>query len=410
MSTSTKKSCAVIGMGNRGLGAFAKGIVGYPGKGIDTFRKAATLTAICDANPRRAEVAKEELGKYAADTQVYSDYRKMLKEHHFDVVVIATADFTHREIACEAMKLGADILCEKPMATTAADCLAMIRAQEKYKRKLRISFNARYGPATIAIKKVLAQGLLGDLLSVDYREVLDDLHGADYFRRWHAHKSNSGGLLIHKATHHFDIINFYLNDEPESVAAFGGKLYYTPRKEMGERCMTCDFTKTCRHYYDLEGAWDGLFKRMYIDGEKHDGYMRDRCVFAKDIDIEDTATVSIQYKKGAMVSYNLVAYGVKETHELAITGSEGRLTDENGAVTIRLKSGEKFDLKMEGKPVGDHGGADVNILKSVLMDVEPVAGAKAGPREGLMAVAIGDAANRSIAEKRVVTIKEVCRG
>lgn len=409
MSQSTKKSCAVIGMGNRGLGAFAKGIVGFPGKGIDAFRKAADLTAICDSNPQRAEVAKEELGKYAPDTQVYSDYRKMLRAHHFDVVVIATADFTHRDIAIDAMKLGADILCEKPMATTAADCTAMIRAQEKYKRKLRVSFNARYSPKSLAIKRFLDTGALGKLTQLDYREVLDDNHGADYFRRWHAQKSNSGGLLIHKASHHFDIINYYLQDEPESVAAFGGKLYYTPRKEMGERCLTCNYTATCRHYYDLAGVWNGLFKKMYIDGETHDGYVRDKCVYHKDIDIEDTASAAISYRHGAKVTYSLVAYGVKETQELAITGTEGRLTSDEETTEIRLKSGEKFNLKMETKTVGDHGGADVNILKSVLMDVDAVPAAKAGPRDGLLSVAIGDAANRSIAEGRVVKIKELCR-
>ena len=144
-------------------------------------------------------------------------------------------------------------------------------------------------------------------MSVDFHWLLNTLHGADYFRRWHSHKEISGGLMIHKATHHFDLVNWWLGTEPEIVQAYGKREFYTPAmaKRMGleshhERCLTCPEKQKCTFYLDI-GA-DANFKELYLDNEKYDGYFRDRCVFRPDINIEDTMNVIVKYKTGATLS------------------------------------------------------------------------------------------------------------
>src|SRR5699024_2072274 len=106
--------------------------------------------------------------------------------------------------------------------------------------------------------------------------------------------------LVHKSTHHFDMVNWWLDDEPEQLHAFGDlKVYGQPRKNMGERCLTCDYQSTCEFYFDMNEL--ASTKNFYLEGD----YIRDQCVFKDDIDIYDTASVQVKYKGGANLTYSL---------------------------------------------------------------------------------------------------------
>src|SRR5690606_17303544 len=106
---------------------------------------------------------------------------------------------------------------------------------------------------------------------------LDRKHGADYFRRWHSEMKNSGGLLVHKSTHHFDIVNWWMDSRPAEVHAFGSRVMYGDRrKEKGERCLTCNYKSTCEFYMDIEK--NPFIEQYYHQAEHEDGYIRDRCL------------------------------------------------------------------------------------------------------------------------------------
>lgn len=75
-------------------------------------------------------------------------------------------------------------------------------------RSLRVTFNYRYAPYHTKIKELIESDVIGDVFSIHFEWLLNTQHGADYFRRWHRNKHNSGGLLVHKSTHHFDLVNF----------------------------------------------------------------------------------------------------------------------------------------------------------------------------------------------------------
>ena len=136
--------------------------------------------------------------------------------------------------------------------------------------------------------------------------------------------------MIHKATHHFDLVNWWLGAQPEVVQAIGLRQFYTPTmaRRMGlashhDRCRTCPEKDKCTFYLDL--AADANFKSLYLDNEKHDGYFRDRCVFRPDIDIEDTMNVIVKYKMGATLSYSLNACNSWEGYTIAFNGTKGRI-------------------------------------------------------------------------------------
>ena len=214
-------------------------------------------------------------------------------------------------------------MTEKPMTTDEKKCRAILDTQRKTGRKCRVTFNYRYSPPRTQVKDLLMSGVIGDVLSVDFHWMLDTHHGADYFRRWHSNKVNSGGLMVHKATHHFDLVNWWLSAVPVSVMAMGKREFYTPAmaKRLGlqshhERCLTCPEKAKCAFYLDL--AANKELKELFLDNEQYDGYFRDRCVFRPDIDIEDTMNVQVRYNTGVTMAYSLNAFNAWEGYIICL--------------------------------------------------------------------------------------------
>jgi predicted dehydrogenase len=345
----------------------------------------------------------------------------MLRLARPEIVIVTTPDATHHEYIIRAMEAGCDVITEKPMTTDAAKCHGILETRRRTGRRCRVVFNYRYSPPRSQVKDLLMAGEIGEVLSVDFHWLLDTRHGADYFRRWHAQKRNSGGLFVHKATHHFDLVNWWLGAVPTSVVATGKRDFYTPEmaRRMGlsgphERCRTCPEKQRCGFYYDL--AANAELKALYLDNESHDGYWRDRCVFRPEIDIEDTLNALVTYDTGATLTYSLNAFNAWEGYTVAFNGTKGRLEHSvveagpaNGseharlgvtdAVTIRV-----IPLRGRGRVVepwtaeGDHGGGDRLMLED-LFSLAPAPDRymrAADERAGACSILAGIAANRSL--------------
>lgn len=400
------KSYVIVGAGVRARSMFAKPLV-------QDFGGTAALVGICDPNPVRAGYLSEECG----GIPVFADFDVMLRETTPDAVIVTTPDSSHHEYIIRALEAGCDAISEKPMTTDADKCRAILDAERRTGRRVLVTFNCRFMPYVVQIKKLLASGAIGRVLSVDLQWSLDTMHGADYFRRWHSNMATSGGLLVHKSTHHFDMVNWWLDDEPERVQAFGGTYFYGPsRAERGLRCLTCSHTSTCEFYYDLPA--DEFRNEYYRKGEAYDGYMRDKCVFSDDIDIYDTMTVNVKYRRGALLSYSLNAYSPYEGWKAVFVGTNGRveaeevkrgLNEDDGHTYIRhFKHDGEVVTYRNRKAEGSHGGGD-KLLRRMLFEpgVPDPLQQQAGSRAGAMSMIIGAAANRSITENRPLAISEL---
>src|SRR5688572_1163589 len=293
----------------------------------------ADLVAVCDLNPGRIELARRrsaENGARVPPGYVAADFGRMLRECHPDVVIVTTSDATHHTYLILAMESGCDVITEKPMTTDAEKCRQILDARRQTGRSCRVIFNYRYSPPRSQVKELLMQDEIGEVLSVDFHWLLNTHHGADYFRRWHAQKSNSGGLFVHKSTHHFDLVNWWLGAMPVSVFATGKRDFYTAEmaRRMGlsgahQRCRTCPEADRCGFYLDIETS-PGL-RALYLENEHHDAYWRDRCVFRPEIDIEDTLNALVTYDTGALLTYSLNAFNAWEGYTVAFNGTKGRL-------------------------------------------------------------------------------------
>jgi len=404
-----KKSYVFAGASSRALNMYAVQMSNH-------FSDCAELKGIYDINQGRAEVVSQKCG----GIKVYDDFENMIKTEKPDCVIVTTVDAYHCKYIVKALELGCDVITEKPMTIDAKSCCEIMNAEKKYGKKVTVTFNYRYAPFMTKIKKIIKSGEIGDIYSVHFEWMLDRVmdfgaHGTSYFRRWNGHMEKSGGLLVHKSTHHFDLVNWWLDQQPEKVSAFGKLNKYGKNGAFrGERCCTCAHKSECEFYYELNESEIELYK----NNEHLDGYHKDGCVYAEDIDIYDTMSVIVQYTGGAVMSYSLNATAAYEGWKISINGSKGRLEaflPETGVQSLGNSNSIKiFDLSnmiteyKVSKANGGHGGGDVRLRDMLFHEGVPdPLGHSAGTLAGANSILVGIAANLSIKENRIVDIAEL---
>jgi len=424
----SKKKIALVGTGVRGTGFWGKRVV-------DNYSDIVEFVALCDINPGRLEYAKKYMN---VNCPVYTDFEKMMAETKPDMVIVTTVDATHHKYIIRSMELGADVLTEKPMTTDEVKCQAILDAERRTGRKCTVGFNYRYGTLFSAIKEQLAKKPVGKITSVDFHWYLNIYHGASYFRRWHGEREKGGSLLVHKATHHFDLLNWFLDSDPVEVMAYGALEHYGKNNPFrGANCRNCAYTDKCKYYWDI--TKDKHAVDLYVKNEKYDGYIRDNCLWREDIDIFDKMSAQIKYANGVIVNYSLTTYSPYEGWKIAFNGRDGRVESwedlpwrrqeqinqaELHAAEMNQKSpGQvRFDeiflmnnfdtdyqmIKVEASR-GGHGGGDTKLQDKIFRDpgmADPYKHS-AGTRDGAMSCLIGIAARISVDEHRPVMIEEL---
>ncbi|MFD1048953.1 Gfo/Idh/MocA family protein [Kibdelosporangium lantanae] len=162
-------------------------------------RGAGELVGFADVNATRMAVHNDlvrELGNDPVPTYRADEFLTMLDEQRVDVVIVTTVDRYHDTYIVEALDAGREVITEKPMTVDAPSCAKILEAVHRNDGKLTVTFNYRYNPVHEKVRQVLASGEIGRIGSVHFEWLLDVRHGADYFRRWHRDKANSGGLLV----------------------------------------------------------------------------------------------------------------------------------------------------------------------------------------------------------------------
>jgi predicted dehydrogenase len=391
-----RRRWAVVGAGVRGLEMYAGPILGR-------YASVAELVALVDPNPLRLAGALRLLGR---EVPTYESVERMLAAARPDVVVVASRDDTHAAVACAALDAGAEVVLEKPMAIDAAGVAAIVEAERRSGRPVRLTFNYRYAPYASRVRELLAAGVVGDVLAVDFAWYLDRDHGADYFRRWHRRRDRSGSLLVHKATHHFDLLNWWLDAVPERVVADADRRFYGPvRERRGPYCRACEVRADCEFAIDLTA--DDELRTLYAEAEAADGYRRDGCVFDPEIDIPDTMGALVRYAGGPLLTYSLAAHVAYEGFRAAFDGRTGRLelevlesgpgSDRASDPIVVIRPDGRVEREEIARGGEDHGGGDRALLDDLFGGPRPdPLGRAAGSLAGARSVGVGLAALRSL--------------
>lgn len=390
-----------------------------------TFKKTSKLTALCDINQTRMDYTnkalKEEFKIKPVAAYKCDKFDNMIKKEKPDVVVVCSIDRTHHKYIIRAMELGCDVITEKPMTVDASKCRQILDAVKRTKRKLRVTFNYRYTPHSTKVRELIMDKVIGKVNSVHFEWLLDTSHGADYFRRWHRDKRNSGGLMVHKSTHHFDLVNFWLGTQPETVFSMGDLMFYG--RENAENRGITKFYSRCRGAKNAKGDPFAIdlnssknLKGLYLNAEHEDGYYRDQSVFGDGISIEDTMGVMVRYKNKAIMTYSLNAYMPWEGFNVNLNGDKGRIEVFVGENTYINAGGDisaegtlarkrimvfpQFDKPYEVKTEegkGGHGGGDPVMLNDIFGTPKKDKFKRAASHvDGAMSILTGIAANQSM--------------
>lgn len=404
-----------------------------------TYADVAELVAFCDHSQVRMNWYNQQLvktnGLGPRPTYFAEQFDQMIAEVKPDTVIVTTIDSTHHIYIIRAMALGCDVITEKPMTTDLPKLQAIFAAIEQTGRTLRVTFNYRYAPAYTQFRQLLMDGAVGQPLAIDFSWILNTSHGADYFRRWHREKQNSGGLLVHKATHHFDLVNWWVDAYPISVFAMGALSFYGRENAAarGEHYPYSRYTGVPEAKNDSFALFltsKEALRGLYLEAEAETGYIRDRNVFGEPITIEDTLAVVARYSNGVLLSYSLVAYSPWEGLRVAVTGTKGRIEmDIEESITHLLGDGQVSASKgpfkrarmrvfpMFGQeyevnvPIGEggHGGADPVMLEQIFSPTPPPDPyhRAASHINGAASVLVGIAANQSMRTGQMVFIDDL---
>jgi predicted dehydrogenase len=425
----TKKRYALVGTGGRSSFFYTAIATDY--------HATSCIVALCDTNQTRMDYANSRLttlGHGAVPTFLASDFDKMIADIKPDEVIVTTIDRTHHTYIVRALELGCNVVTEKPMTIDAPRCLDIFSAVDRTHRSVRVTFNYRYAPHNTKVFELLRSGAIGTVTSVHFEWLLNTSHGADYFRRWHRDKRNSGGLLVHKSTHHFDLVNFWLQTRPLSVYAQGDLKFYG--KENAEKRGVTEFYNRARGSevakrdpFALHLKNIPTLKALYLDAEHEDGYYRDQSVFGDGISIEDTLNVLVRYRNGAVMTYSLTAYAPWEGFRVNFNGTGGRLemevvensyvnsggdqslegSIEKRSILLRPLFEQPREIEIEASK-GAHGGGDSVLLQDLFG--EPVTDEymrAASHIDGAASILTGIAANKSIATGQVVYVDDILK-
>ena len=418
---------ALVGAGARAE-TYIRGIA-------EAHRDVAVLAAIGDLNAGRvAHFQRIVSDAGAGEPRAFTPdvLESVVAEEGVDRVIVTSPDATHADLVARALRAGADVIVEKPLTTTIAGCRLIADAVDETGGSVTATFNYRYSPRNSALKELVASGAIGEVTSVHFEWLLDTVHGADYFRRWHRRKDESGGLLVHKASHHFDLVNWWIDDTPSRVYARGGLRFYgaenAQRRGVGARPRRGSEGPATDDPFVLDMRTVPGLAELYLENERFDGYVRDQDVFTEGITIEDNLALLVDYDGGATLTYSLNAHSPWEGYTVAINGTRGRVelrVVERAAVSspavvdpsysdVRSDTPERVEGESllvqnhwgEARAVpivdggGNHGGGDERLLRD-LLDPEPLPDPlhrRADVRDGIRAVAVGIAGNASLAD------------
>ena len=402
-----RKRIALVGTGVRGLGMWGRPVV-------RDFKDSIQFVGLCDINPGRVETGKQSLG---VDCPTFTDIDKMLKETKPELLLVMSVDGVHHEHIIKGLESGADVVTEKPMTIDEKKVQAIIDAEKRTGKKVRVTFNYRYSPHRQKLYELLRNGAIGQITSADFHWYLDTSHGADYFRRWHRLRKHAGTLLVHKASHHFDLLNWWLDSEPQEVFGYGELEHYGKNNPFRHtHCRPCPHKDKCAFYYDITKNKEQM--ALYVANEKHDGYLRDGCVWKEDIDIFDKMAVQIKYANNVQVSYSLTTYSPYEGYRIAFNGTKGRLEawikesqpwkeEDFDEIHLTQNFGKREIIQIPNNEAG-HGGGDTRLRKQIFAsDGQDPFRQAAGSRDGAMAVLVGVAARNSIDSGKPVKIADL---
>ena len=382
-------SVAIIGCGSRGQNVYGK----YMFASKDKFE----IVSLCDTNEKMLALAQERFGVEKANC--FTDSEEFFAQKRADVLVLATQDRDHVWMCVKALKLGYDVLLEKPISPIESELYELLDAQKKYGGKVVVCHVLRYAPAFIKLKQIIDSGEIGKIVSIDWTEQVAYWHQAHSFVRgnWNNDEETSP-MIMQKCCHDLDLLQYYANSKCESVYSMGDLAFFNREnqpKDAADRCQDCKYINTCP--YSAERVYVQQFVNIgSVTGWPFDvvdltrpitveslrkAYQNNqygRCVFACGNNVVDNQNVMMKFANGVKVSLTMTGFTGYAGRKAVIHGTLGEIEmDENRDLLKVSVYGEEKDVydvrKSEAYSIKDivnatekddfgHGGGDALLI------------------------------------------------
>jgi predicted dehydrogenase len=333
-------------MDGTGIGIIGCGEMGRAvARPVVADNETINITAVYDPDPQSIKEARRDFGDEFIETDSTDD---LLATDNVNWVMIASWNRFHAEQVIAAFAAGKHVFCQKPLAVTLEQCLAMRDAWHESGKKFVIGFNLRYSPHYRKIRELLQQGRIGDIISFEFNEALDFNHGGFIMGDWRRLRQNAGTHLLEKCCHDVDITNWITGSRASRVASFGGLDFFLPRNE--EALERVGKTRGGRQGY-----------MTWRDGKTINPFTSDK-------DIIDNQVVIIEYESGVRATLHMNSNTAIPERRLYICGTRGTLRADlyTGVIELRrIGFGQELqDHSMKG--AGMHGGGDEVLARELV--------------------------------------------
>jgi len=366
-------SLIIVGAGDRGMNAYAPYALAHPDK--------AKIVAVAEPN----EVLRERaMRKYSIPPErCYGDWREIVELPKFaDAVLVCTQDQYHAEPAIAFMNKGYHLQLEKPMAVTESDCRAITAAAQENNVIFAVCHVLRYTPYSLLLKKLLNDGVIGDIVTVRHLEPVGWWHQAHSFVRgnW-GNQEKSTFMLMAKSCHDMDYLRYIVGKRCLRVSSFGGLKHFCPEsapEEATDRCTTCPAAVESQCPYSALKVYPDRDPEKWpvsvlTTDHTPEGVAKalqegpyGRCVYACDNDVVDHQVVNLEFAEGITATFTMSAFNKAGSRETHIMGTRGELRGEGRHITVfdfvtqkeTVHDSQKED---DGGIASGHGGGDFGI-------------------------------------------------
>ncbi len=361
----------MIGAGSRGIGAYGFYAEAHP----EDIR----FVAVADPDPmRRGFFAMRH---HIPASRVYPGYDEILKEPKLaDACFVCTQDNMHFLPAKAAMEKGYHLFLEKPMAVTPEDCLRLGEIARRQQVRLMIGHVLRYTPFFSTIKRLLDEGRIGRLMTIQHNENVAYWHQAHSFVRgnW-GNSQRSSPMILAKSCHDLDLLIWFAGSRPTKVSSFGRLSHYRPEnapKGAPEHCMDgCPVSESCVYYaprvYPQAPDWlklpvsNDMSTEALLKALEKGPY--GRCVYRCDNDVVDHQVTAIDFANGVTVAFTMTGFTHENTRTIKLMGTQGEIRghlDKNHIEVYTFGCNEVPEtIRIDAGDSG-HGGGDYGIMKA----------------------------------------------
>lgn len=361
---------ALIGAGARGMHAYASYALEHPHE--------LKFIAVAEPDPeRRALFAK--LHGIPRERQ-YASWEALLAEDKLcEALLICTQDQMHFEPTLQAIRRGYKILLEKPMSHDPLESLLIAEEAEKHDASVTVCHVMRYSPYYVELKRIVDEGHIGDIVSIQWTENVGFWHQAHSFVRgnW-SNSKNSSPMILQKCCHDMDMLQWLVGSECTRVSSEGSLSYF--REENAppgstERCTDgCAVLHECPYsalkwYYNTNDEWPQNVVTVKPDLEERLEALKTgpygRCVYRCDNDVVDHQVATLRFANGVTVAFTMCGLTMENKRTFKIMGKKGEIRGDDGKneIEINLFSGKKLVVQPETIS-GGHHGADTGIMRS----------------------------------------------